>query len=165
MKGYRVSDGGSSLFWSGPRSWVPPSSPVVTRWLHIPHRHHPVAGDQRCWPADGLTQQPLQLLALLRLQQRQGLDDAAVRAKGPVVALAAVLPVAPIGGSSPHQGPKPITVDVDLQLPAAGQIELHPPPPDLTPGFIRQEGLPRQNGQQGLLDLGGAATAQGEQSG
>jgi hypothetical protein len=85
--------------------------------------------------------------------------------QGPVVALAAVLPVAPIGGSSPHQGPKPITVDVHLQLPAAGQIEPHSPPPDLTPGLICQEGLPRQNGQQGLLDLGGAATAQGEQSG
>ena len=129
------------------------------------HRHHPVAGDQWRWPADGLAQQPLQLLALLRLQQRHGLDDAAVRAKGPVVALAAILPVAPIRGSSPHQGPKPITVDVDLQLPAPGQIEPHPAPPDLTPGSVRQEGLPCQNGQQGLLDLGGAATAQGEQSG
>jgi hypothetical protein len=45
------------------------------------HRHHPTAGDQRRWPADGLAQQPLQLLAVLWLQQRHGLDDAAVRAK------------------------------------------------------------------------------------
>ena len=120
---------------------------------------------RRSRPADGLAQQPLQLLALPRLQQRHGLDDAAVRAKGPVVALAAVDPITAAWRLRPEQRAELVTLDRDLQLPAAGQIEPHPAPPDLTPGSVRQEGLPCQNGQQGLLDLGGAATAQGEQSG
>jgi hypothetical protein len=42
------------------------------------------------------------------------------------------------------QGAELVALDRDLQLPAAGQIEPHSPPPDLTPGSIRQEGLPCQ---------------------
>ena len=144
---------------------APPSTPGVWRRFHLAHRHHPTAGDQGRWPADGLAQQLLQLLALLRLQQRHGLDDATVRAKGPVVALAAVDPITAAWRLRPEQRPKLVALDRDLQLPAAGQIQPHPAPPDLTPGPIRKEGLSRQQRPQGLLDLGGAATAQGVQSG
>ena len=148
----------------GPLSPLPALAAPNLR-LHQATENGLIRREQRRRPADGLPQQPLQLQALLRLQQRHGLDDAAVRAKGPVVALAAVDPITAVGRLRPMQGAELVTLDRDLQLPAAGQIEPHPPPPDLTPGPIRQEGLPRQNSQQGLLDLGGAATAQGVQSG
>jgi len=144
---------------------APPSTPGVWRRFHLAHRHHPTAGDHGHRPADGLAEQLLQLLALLRLQQRHGLDDAAVRAKGPVVALAAVDPITAAWRLRPEQRPKLVALDRDLQLPAAGQIQPHPAPPDLTPGPVCQEGLTRQQRPQGLLDLGGAATAQGVQSG
>lgn len=150
----------------GPAPLAPvPALAAPNLRLHQATENGLIRREQRRRPADGLAQQLLQMLALLRLQQRHGLDDAAVRAKGPVVALAAVDPITAVGRLRPEQRPKLVALDRNLQLPAAGQIEPHPPPPDLTPGPIRKEGLSRQQRPQGLLDLGGAATAQGVQSG
>jgi hypothetical protein len=104
-------------------------------------------------------------LALLGEKQCHWLDDAAVWPQGPVIALTAVDPIAAVGRLGPLKGAELVAIDLNAELPAAGQIEVHLPPPDLLPAAPGQEGLPRQQRQQGLLDLGGAATAQGVQSG
>ena len=51
---------------------------------------------------------------------------------------------------------KGIALDPDRNSPAAEQIQVHQPPPDLAPGAIRQERLPRQQSLDGRMNLGSA---------
>jgi hypothetical protein len=50
---------------------------------------------------------------------------------------------------------KGVALDPDRDPPAAQQIQVHQPPPDLGPGTIRQERLSRQQPLDRDTDLGG----------
>ena len=51
---------------------------------------------------------------------------------------------------------KGIALDPDRNSPAAEQIQVHQPPPDLAPGAIRQEWFARQQPLDGRMNLGSA---------